>query len=103
MIATIDKPAYNEEYRTCEFRRPDGTGPLNSTETIASVVSVTCVERDAGTDRTATMIANAAIYNNTQVKYQIKGGTAGVTYTRIIRIISSNNQKIEDRMNVKVT
>lgn len=102
-MTTIDKPAWNEEYRACEFRRPDGRGPLNSTETVQSVVSVTCKERDTGTDRTATMIANTAVYNNTQVKYQLLGGTAGTTYIRTIRIISSNGQKLEDSMAIKVT
>ncbi|MBC7964228.1 MAG: hypothetical protein H7Y05_14950 [Steroidobacteraceae bacterium] len=100
---TIEKPAYNEEWRSCEFRRPDGKGPLNELETVQSVVSVTCAERDSGTDRTATMIASAAVYNNTQVRYQLLAGVAGMVYVRTIRIVSSNGQKLEDKMAIKVT
>lgn len=101
-MTVIDKPAWNEEYRTCEFRRPDGRGPLNADETVQTVVSVLCIERATGTDRSSTMIANASPYSGSQVKYQLKGGTAGETYFRIIRIVSSNGQKLEDKALVNV-
>lgn len=101
-MITIEKPAYNEEWRVCEFRRPDGRGPLNSDETVQSVVSVTCADRSSGADASAAMISGAAVYNNTQVRYQLKGGTVGTTYVRAIRIITSNGQKLEDKLFIKV-
>lgn len=97
----IEKPAYNEEWRVCEFRRPDGSGPLNESETIQTLVSATVCEGAAGADQ-PTMVSGAAVYNETGVRYQLKGGVAGVRYTRTIRIITSNGQKLEDKLTVKV-
>lgn len=101
-MITIEKPAWDEVYRTCEFRRPDGKGPLNETETVASVTSVTIADRTTGTDCSAAMIAEAAPYNSTQVKYKLKGGTVGETYFRTIRIVTSNGQKLSDKALVKI-
>lgn len=101
-MITIEKPAWNEEYRTCEFRRPDGKGPLNDTETVTSVSAALVVDRSTGTDCSAAMIAEATPYNSTQVKYKLKGGTAGETYFRTIRIVTSNGQKLEDKALVKI-
>lgn len=97
MSNPIDKPAWNEEWRVCWF-----TGQLNEDETVQSVDSVTMQEGLTGPITTADMISGAAPYNGTGVRYQLKGGTPGKTYIRVIRIISSNGQKLEDKMPVKV-
>lgn len=101
IIDIIEKPAWNDEWRTCEFRRPDGTGPLNEVETVQSVSAALCVDRTTG-ETVAGMIEQAAPYNSTQVRYRLLGGTPGQQVFRILRIVSSNGQKIEDKKLVKI-
>lgn len=97
----IEKPAYNEEYRLLQFARPDGQGPLAEGETISSA-TVTVEERATGTDTSATMISNVASYNNTAVRYLLKGGTAGTAYFIRVRCVTSGNQKFEEKLELRV-
>jgi predicted deacylase len=97
----IYKPAYNEEFRTMQFRRADGHGQLNDKETITDC-AVVCTEKSTGTDATPEMISEVAVYDETQVKYRLKGGVAGKVYQLRIRITTSNGQKLEEVALLKV-
>lgn len=95
MIELPPKPAWNEEFRTMEFRRPDGAGQLNADETITAA-EVICTERRTGTVVTADMISDVAPYNQTQVRYKLKGGVKGKTYLLEIRATTTNGQKLTE-------
>lgn len=103
-VQRIEKRSWEEIYRYHQFRRTDGRGWLNSLETIASVDSVSCREKETGTDVTSEMISNEAVYSgdNTSVIYLLKSGTQGIVYTICIKIISSNGQKFEDELEVLI-
>ena len=92
----LEKPAYNEEFRTLDFSLQ-----LASGETISSA-TVTISELHTGIDTSATMISGVAPYNSTSVKYKLSGGTADTTYQRIIRVVTSTGQKLEEQLQVKV-
>ena len=96
----ITKPAFNEEFRTMQFRRPDGQGQLNSDETVASA-AIICTDK-AGTNVTGNMISDVAPYANTQVRYKLKGGTANALYHLRFQVVTSNNQKLEEHVVLKV-
>lgn len=92
----ILKPAYNEEFRMFDF-----SPQLTDGETL-SAVEVKAYSQQ-GEDMSATMIIDVAPYNNTSVRYKIKGGVAGQTYTRVFRVTTSNGQKLEDEALIRVT
>jgi hypothetical protein len=98
----ITKAAYEETFRTVQFRRPDGQGPLNESETLVSA-SVSCAAAKTGEDATAAMLSDVATYDETQVRYLLKGGTAGTEYLLSVRVATSNGQKFEERLALKVT
>ncbi len=100
-MQTIEKPAYNEEFRTCQFRRTDGQGQLNSTETVSSA-EVVCAERNTGVDTTSAMISDVAPYSQTYVRYKLKAGAAGTVYILSVRCTTSNGQKLEEKFLLKV-
>lgn len=103
-VQRIEKRSWEDYFRYHQFRRTDGRGWLNSSETIASVNSVTCREKDTGTDSTAAMISDEAVYSgdNTSVLYKLKGGTPGIVYVINFKITSSNGQKFEDELEVLI-
>jgi hypothetical protein len=92
----ISKPAYNEE-----FRLRDMTPQLAAGETITAVV-VTCAARAGGADQSAAMIANAAPYNQTSVRYLLKAGQPGQAYFVLVRVVTSAGQKLEDKLELNV-
>jgi hypothetical protein len=92
-MADFEKYAYEEVYRYYEFERTDGKDGLAESETI-STQAVTC-EDENGVDCTSTMISNASIVDGTMVKYLLKAGTAGQSYTVIVKVVTSNGQKLE--------
>ena len=96
------KPAYNEEFRTFQWLRPDGQGQLAAGVTLAST-TIVCTDLDSGTDTTATMIEQVTVYGSTQTKYRIKGGTKYKSYELEIRAVDSNGQKLADTLIVKIT
>ena len=96
----IIKPAYNEEYRICEFRRSDGQGQLAADEIITSC-SILMLD-SAGADVTSAMIAGVTPNNSTQVLYELKGGAAGTRYVMHVRVITSSNQKLEEAFSLRV-
>lgn len=97
----IEKTVYEEIFRTCEFKRPDGQGWLNDLETITTC-EVKCYEAGVGTDVSATMLSDVAVYNTTQVKYKLKAGEAGKQYYLKVRATTSNGQKMEAVFQMKV-
>jgi len=92
----LEKPAYNEEFRTLDFSLQLAAG-----ETISSA-TVTIVDNSTGSDCSADMIASVAPYNSTMVKYTLKGGTTGQVYLRTFRITTSTGQKLEERVALRV-
>ena len=101
MMQSITKPTHNEEFRTCQFRRPDGQGQLNESETVTAA-SVVCTERSTGQDVTSEMISSVAPYASTQVRYKLTGGTAGRTYLLRVRCETSNSQKLEETFELRI-
>ncbi len=104
VVTRIEKRAWENYFRYQQFRRTDGRGWLNSLETLASVNSVTCREKETGTDVTSTMISDEAVYSgdNTSVIYRLKGGTPGIVYVINFKVITSNGQNFEDELEVLV-
>lgn len=97
----IAKPAYNEEYRTMQFRRPDGKGQLTSEETVTAA-EVVCTDAIKGiTD--ASMISDVAPYDQTQVRFKLKGGVPGRAYFLAIHVTTSLDQKLSETVLLKVT
>jgi len=92
----IETPFY-----THQFRRPDGRGWLNESETVASAV-ITCTDMASGEDMSGVMISQIAPYNSTQVRYKVSGGIAGHTYRITITITTSNGQDLSDDIEMRV-
>lgn len=94
----IIKTTYESFFMYHEFRRSDGQGWLNESETIKAGTTpvVKIYEEESGADVTQDMVSDIGIYNSTKVKFLLKGGTAKKFYQIHIQIESSNNQKFED-------
>jgi hypothetical protein len=92
---TLEKPAYNDEWRTFDF-----SPQLAAGETLA-LVGVTITD-SAGTDTSAAMISNVTVYAETMIKYRLKAGTVGTSYLRTFRVTTSSGQQLEDRAPVKI-
>jgi len=95
------KTAIEEIFLYHEFHRPDGNGWLATGETISGAV-VTVSDKQTGADTTATMVAQAAPFNDTQVIYKAKGGSLGKSYRYRIVATTSNGQIFEDSVEVKI-
>lgn len=100
-MTLINKTVYEEIFRYHEFKRADGRGWLNTSETITSC-TVTITEEDTGTDVSGSMISNVSAYTNTKVKYKLLAGESGKFYIIKIKIVSSNAQNMEDRLQLYV-
>lgn len=102
--ATFTKRNYEEIFLYHEFARSDDRGWLEDAETL-STVAVTCYD-SASVDKSSTMISDATIITGNQtssrVKYKVKAGTAGETYTIKIKVVTSTGQKFEDQVTLKV-
>jgi len=96
----IEKRVAEEIYRYHQFRRSDGVGWLVTTETIISE-SVNVLD-SSNINKSSTMVDNDAIYLDTQVRYRVKGGESGKTYTIIITVESSAGNTFEDALSLKV-
>jgi len=99
-MSMLIKTAYEEFFRYHQFRRSDGLGWLNSDETLLSA-SVVVMDSN-GADRSAEMVSGAAVYGTDSVIYKLKGGTAGEVYNIGVRAVTSNGQKFEDGLMLKV-
>lgn len=97
----ITKRAYEEFFRYHDFQRSDGNGWLNTDETLTSG-TVTAADKLTAADVSATMISSVSVYASTKMKYMLKAGTSGRTYVITIRVVTSNGQKFEDQVEVKV-
>ena len=100
-MISISKPAYNEEYRDFEFKRPDGKGQLSATETLTAATAI-CSNVATGEDATAEMIDFVSVHESTAVAYLLKGGVIGTTYKIEFRVSTSNGQKLSDYLLVEV-
>jgi hypothetical protein len=48
------------------------------------------------------MISDDSIVENTKVKYKLKAGTAGKSYTVIVKAVTSSGQKLEGTADIDV-
>lgn len=87
----IIKTIYEEYFRYHNFASWLTTGEIVQTAT------VTVTEKD-GTDVSSSMVSDVGPYDSTKVKYKIKGGAADKIYIISIKIVSSNGQKLEDKI-----
>jgi hypothetical protein len=101
-IGYFEKYDSEEPFLYRQFRRADGKGWINSSETITGTPTVTCVEKVTGTDRSSEMISNVAVYADTYVIFKLKGGTAGLFYMVAITIVTPNTQVLTYKMEVAV-
>jgi hypothetical protein len=102
MSEKITKTDWEEIFRYHDFLRNDGNGWLNEGETI-STPSVVCIDSDGG-DQSSTMISDVAVNTDgTQIIYKLKAGTVDEKYKVKIRAVTSNNQKLEDVLDLSVT
>lgn len=99
-MSMLTKTAYEEFFRYHQFRRSDGLGWLNSDETLQSA-SVVVID-SSGMDRSAEMVSGVAVYGGSSVIYRLKGGNAGEVYNIGVRAATSNGQRFEDGLILKV-
>lgn len=100
-MTDFTKYTWEEVFRYYDFEREDGFDGLGDGETLSSV-AVTCQDAD-GADCSGDMISDAAIVSGTfKVKYKLKGGTAGETYTVIARVETSEGQTIGGSATIEV-
>lgn len=100
-MINFQKYAYEELWRYYAFARADGKDGLITGEEL-STVAVTCLD-STGTDKSSTMISDAAVHTTkTTAIYKLKGGTAGETYTVVVKVTTTNGQKIEGTATVEV-
>ncbi len=90
------KTSYEEFVRYHDF-----DNWLGATEIISSQ-TVTAKDKAIGTDTSATMISDITNDANTKVIYKVKAGTVGKVYIITIKIITSTDQKFEDRIELTV-
>ena len=98
-LEPITKAPWEGMFRTCQFKRPDGQGWLDSTVIANAEVTV---EAWPGGTAIPEMVERVSPYAETQVRYWISGGQAGRSYLIRIRITDSNGQKFEARLRLKV-
>jgi hypothetical protein len=103
MIEIPSKTAYEEYWRTHDFARASGDGKITTGETV-STATVTVTDNATGDDVSSTMVSDVSAYGSppTQVKFFLKGGTARHGYTVSVKAVTSNGQKFEDRLSLKV-
>jgi hypothetical protein len=101
-MTRVTKYASESVFRYHEFRRSDGRGWLNAEETLTGTPAVTVTSRPLGTDCTAGMVSEVAVYNDTAVRYRLAGGVSGEAYIVAIAVETSNGQVFEDRLELAV-
>ena len=95
----INKPYYNEEFRTCDF----------SINLLADTIqSSSIIIRDSlGVDKSSEMISDIVVTAGTggadrAVRYCLKGGNVNETYLLEIRITTASTQKMQESYQVCV-
>lgn len=90
MWQQIDKPAYNEEYRVCDFS--------TVLETDDYLIAGTVTAYDSNdVNVSADMIDEVSISTDLfGIRYKLLGGTEGEKYSIIVRVETFSNQKFEE-------
>jgi hypothetical protein len=102
MSEKIGKTDWEEIFRYHEFKRNDGNGWLKEGE-IISTPAVLCIDSD-GEDQSGSMVSDVAVNaDGTQVVYKLKAGTVDEKYKVKIRATTSDNQKLEDVLDLTVS
>lgn len=97
MSQQIDKPAYNEEFRICDFSTILGTDTI-------STATVTIVNSFLNVDTSTTMITSVTVPSGaTTVRYMLKGGTAGEKYTLSVKASTVGLQKFVELFTVCIS
>jgi len=78
----------------------DGEDTIAENDTISAVDAK--VFDDEGTDVSATMLEGAPSFTTNTVQVQVKAGTAGKDYSLQLRVYTTNGEKIEDDLEVRV-
>jgi hypothetical protein len=103
MTDKITKTDWEKIFRYHEFTRVDGNGWLRDGETI-STPSVLCIQVSDNSDQSSAMVDNVSVHaNGTQIIYRLKAGTVDGKYKVKIRAITSDNQELEDVLDLTVT
>ena len=98
---TISKKAYEEIWMTHQFRRADGKGWVGSSEILSGTPTVDVLDSTGAT--VAEMSSDVSVVSDTKVKYKLKAGAAGETYTIRIRTgETSDGNKFEDNISLAV-
>jgi hypothetical protein len=92
----IEKPAYNEEFRICDFSTILGTDTI-STGTVTIVDSL-------NVDVSASMISSVTVPSgSTTVRYMLKGGTANEKYNLSVKASTVGLQKFVEPFTVCIS
>jgi len=92
-MKTIPKAEWEEIFHYFQFRRADGKGWLNDSETLSTAEVL--VYDASGSDVSSALVSEVAVYSDTYVICKFKGGTAGQIYNVLARVTTSNGQKLQ--------
>lgn len=92
---TFNKQVWEE--RILEFKLVNSIAPSDSISSVAAVV----LDSD-GTDVSATMIIGSPTSSGTSVFVEIAAGTHGDDYNLRVRVNTTDGEKIEDDLRIRV-
>jgi hypothetical protein len=102
MMEKIWKRAWEEVFFWHCFSRTPIKGWLADTEVLSSITSVK-VYNENDVEQTSMVVSSEIdAADSTKVKYMLGGGVAGKGYTVVFRVVTSNDQKLEDKITLEV-
>jgi hypothetical protein len=96
---TLDPNIYYKQPWEEETIEVDFTNRLAAGDSLSPVATVTIW--DGATDMTTDMITSTTVVSP-KVLIRVKGGTSGATYKMRIRAVTSNGEKYEEDLSVRV-
>ena len=93
-MPSIRKFNYEEFFRYHDFTPWLGDKNIN--------LATVSVKEQGSEEEENDMVSDVAPFENKKVVYKIKGGISGKTYICMIRIVTSDGQKFEDRIDLKI-
>ena len=95
------KKIYEEYFRLYNFAPILADAILADGETLATG-AVTVIKKQTDSDESGSMVSDVSVYDDTKVKYKIKAGEVGKTYIIEIKCVTTNGQKFEDWLEMRV-